>query len=339
MKRTIGVLVTFLLVSSVISPSRAGMNGDLVAYWPFNGNANDEGGNGNNGVVHGVTLTTDRFGIPDQAYSFSGIWPSGSYIDLPSLYDYSPTNLTLHAWVKYDYGALGRKMIIAKLTGGDTPGNLALEIYYDVIVMQFNTEGGVPGWHAAYGTTHLVADQWYHVAATYDGSKIKVFLNGVLDGSTSYSQGMSAGTIPWMIGVHPAMGGGYYSGFDFIGTIDDVGIYDRALSDLEILGLYNGTAPPPPPGPCDDIQAQLDEAKAQILQLQETNAQLQNQVDTVSQQIQLLSSDLGREFNDPGFIIPGATPQEQIQNLVNAISQLNHGHRQELYKNLKNLGK
>ena len=52
-------------------PSYVPTNG-LVGYWPFNGNANDESGNGNNGTVNGATLTSDRFGNANGAYSFNG---------------------------------------------------------------------------------------------------------------------------------------------------------------------------------------------------------------------------------------------------------------------------
>jgi hypothetical protein len=45
----------------------------LVGWWPFNGNANDESGNGNNGTVNGATLTIDRFGNANQAYGFDGV--------------------------------------------------------------------------------------------------------------------------------------------------------------------------------------------------------------------------------------------------------------------------
>ena len=58
-----------LLTLLVVNKSQA----TLVAYYPFNGNANDESGNGNNGVVHGATLTFDRFGNPNRAYHFNGI--------------------------------------------------------------------------------------------------------------------------------------------------------------------------------------------------------------------------------------------------------------------------
>jgi len=57
----------------VIQTCHAGINDGLVAYYPFNGNANDESGNGNNGTVNGATLTSDRFGNANSAYSFDGV--------------------------------------------------------------------------------------------------------------------------------------------------------------------------------------------------------------------------------------------------------------------------
>ena len=64
------ILVAQTLVAQV--PSYVPTNG-LVGYWPFNGNANDVSGNGNNGTVNGATLTTDRFGNANSAYSFDGV--------------------------------------------------------------------------------------------------------------------------------------------------------------------------------------------------------------------------------------------------------------------------
>ena len=49
------------------------LDSGLVAHYPFNGNANDESGNGNDGTVNGATLTTDRFGNANKAYSFDGV--------------------------------------------------------------------------------------------------------------------------------------------------------------------------------------------------------------------------------------------------------------------------
>ncbi len=126
-------------------------------------------------------------------------------------------------------------MIVAKATGGDDSGIFAFEINNNIISMVFNKDGA---WHTTRGNTGLAGNVWYQVTATYDGSNLQVFLNGVLDGTTPYSQGLGTATIPWMIGVHPNISGGFIPGFSFAGVIDDIRIYSRALSQAEIQELY-----------------------------------------------------------------------------------------------------
>ena len=220
-------------------PMSSALIDGLVAHYSFNGNAQDGSGHNHHGTVNGAVLTNSRFNEVDHAYSFDG---QSSHIDLPSLYSYNPTYLTINAWIKLN--TLGtRKMIVAKLTGGDTSGNFGLEIYNDVISMGLNKDGT---WHQALGTTRLVANVWYQITATYDGSYLRVFLDGIQDGSLSYTGGMGVNTIPWMIGVHPSQGGGFFPGFSFNGAIDDIRIYDRALAVGEIQALYNLNPADPP---------------------------------------------------------------------------------------------
>jgi hypothetical protein len=75
-------------------PSYVPTNG-LVGWWPFNGNANDESGNGNNGTVNGATLTADRFGNLNKAYSFDGVDNYIHVLNTPSL---DIVNGTLNLW-------------------------------------------------------------------------------------------------------------------------------------------------------------------------------------------------------------------------------------------------
>ena len=81
-------------------PSYVPTNG-LVGWWPFNGNANDESGNGNNGTVNGATLTTDRFGNADKAYSFDGV---DDFINVgnPSGLFNNPYSYSQSAWVFFN---------------------------------------------------------------------------------------------------------------------------------------------------------------------------------------------------------------------------------------------
>ena len=83
-------------IMSVVVYAQIPTNG-LVAYYPFNGNANDESGNNNNGTVYGAKLTTDRFGKPNSAYSFDG----GSYIEVQNSSSLNPANSISITWWCY----------------------------------------------------------------------------------------------------------------------------------------------------------------------------------------------------------------------------------------------
>ena len=71
MKRYMSILFVIAVLVFTNGIASADLNDGLVAYYPFNGNANDESGNGYNGTVYGATLTYDRFGNPNSAYSFN----------------------------------------------------------------------------------------------------------------------------------------------------------------------------------------------------------------------------------------------------------------------------
>ena len=94
------VLLSLVVVFSGWSSgaSAVPITNGLVAGYEFSGNANDVSGNGNDGVVSGATLTTDRFGNANSAYSFDGVDDYISAADSPTL-DFSSSYLTVSAWV------------------------------------------------------------------------------------------------------------------------------------------------------------------------------------------------------------------------------------------------
>jgi len=98
--RVLGVLV--LVLSIMISGAvNASLTDGLIAYYPFNGNANDESGNGNHGTVYGATLTEDRFGNNNKAYLFT----NNSYIDIgnsPDLNVIAIGDFSMSGWVSLD---------------------------------------------------------------------------------------------------------------------------------------------------------------------------------------------------------------------------------------------
>ena len=89
------ILLIGALGTGAFGNAIADLNNGLVAYYPFNGNANDESINTNHGVVHGAVLTTDRFGNTDNAYSFNGI---NNDIQIPI--HSSSSEISISAWVK-----------------------------------------------------------------------------------------------------------------------------------------------------------------------------------------------------------------------------------------------
>ena len=119
------LLIALLSFSSFFSqvPSYVPTNG-LVGWWPFNGNANDESGNGNNGTVNGATLTTDRFGNSNGAFSFNGV---NSYISVQDSNTLHQNVFTISSWVNGDeYN--GFKQILSKNIGTSNNESINLVI-------------------------------------------------------------------------------------------------------------------------------------------------------------------------------------------------------------------
>jgi len=90
----VGLCMTASIWAQV--PTYVPTNG-LVSWWPFNANANDESGNGNNGTVNGATLTTDRFGVANKAYNFDGV---NDYIQCLQSGVGGNTSRSLSFWIK-----------------------------------------------------------------------------------------------------------------------------------------------------------------------------------------------------------------------------------------------
>ena len=97
MKKLKTVILTTIMIVLISSLSLAGINDGLVAHYPFDGNANDASGNGNNGTVHGATLIGDRFGNANSFYSFDG-WDD--YINCGNSPLFDVNHHSIIAWIK-----------------------------------------------------------------------------------------------------------------------------------------------------------------------------------------------------------------------------------------------
>ena len=225
-------------------PNYVPTNG-LVGWWPFNGNANDESGNGNNGIVNGATLTTDRNGNINSAYSFDG----NSNISL--------NNVSLSNVIKYSYTGWFKKAsttinqganIISMSNPCNGPGGLRVGIGGNnqfCFGAEFQSCSSV--WQ--YSQNQNYSDNtWHFFAAVYDGnigqiqsSELILYIDGVLIPQTPFTQGNTGNVIAPInnLGIIALIGG--LDGI--IRDIDDIGIWNRALTDCEIQNLYNSSNP------------------------------------------------------------------------------------------------
>ena len=211
-------------------PSYFPTNG-LVGYWPFNGNANDQSGNGNNGTVNGATLTTDRFGNSNSSYEFNGTSNKINFGSSQSLINLS--NFTYSVWINRSTNCANDGIIISNY-GGNWAGNLL----FGKLTGSGNTQIRLHKLNQTTGSeTGIVDNQWINLVAVKDINSIKIYKNGVLIQTTDLTNFVSINntSFPFVIG-----GGGWGNSNYFMGKVDDLGVWNRALSQQEITTMYNG---------------------------------------------------------------------------------------------------
>jgi hypothetical protein len=196
---------------------------NLVAAFAFNEGSGttfvDASGNNNHGTITGATWAAGRFG---NALSFNGTNQLATVVHSPSL---GLTNrMTLEAWV-YPTAAGGTwRTVILK----ERPGQLVYALYGNTNANRPRAEIVTAATAAAQGSSALALNVWSHVASTYDGTTLRLYVNGVQTAATARTGNLVSSTSPLRIG-----GNTVWAEF-FAGRIDEVRIYQRALSAAEI---------------------------------------------------------------------------------------------------------
>ena len=217
----------------------------LVAYYPFNGNANDVSGNNLNGIVTRATLTTDRRSNVNTAYDFdfaNAQWQQqNDEIYIPYNTKLDVTNITVSVWLyprsyywSSNPGGPSSIIINRYQHTYSTPSGGAWQLRFS----QTSVNGEIIGtpFGIATSNTTLQLNTWHHIVMTYDGVQVKLYINGSLSATQLYSQPMNvAGNSGISIGEsNQANGFWHYTD----GKIDDIGIWNRALTTNEIQQLY-----------------------------------------------------------------------------------------------------
>jgi len=208
--------------------AQVNLDSGLVAYYPFNGNANDESGNGHDGTVFGATLTTDRNGNSNSAYSFDGIDDYIIVANAPELQGGShPISVT--AWFKADT-TMGLEPIIVKYLDIFVK-DWGLRVQNGVVA--FSSESNSEDYICAQTQGSINTDLWYFAVFVAEEPNLTLYLDGEIVGSCSdfvnHWIATSADVEIGRIG---------YANFYFNGLIDDVRIYDRPLTHDEVDSLF-----------------------------------------------------------------------------------------------------
>jgi len=242
------LLAALLLLAAGHLPSRAQTlpsylpTDGLVGWWPFNGNANDESGNGNHGAFNGAILTSDRTNAANKSAEFDGV---DDYVSLSDpFFDGQVTSqFTISVWFKKS--AEGAGIIWGK---SGYWKEVVLILTEDNRIHFFYAYPNPQGYHGIQTDSGLDFTTWSNVVVTQDSGVLSVYLNGELQTS-----GNSNGQIDWSqdsqgcsLGINYIGKGSYCQAYNYLpfeGKIDDIGIWNRALTDAEVMALYLGEAP------------------------------------------------------------------------------------------------
>ncbi|MFN5312784.1 MAG: LamG-like jellyroll fold domain-containing protein [Flavobacteriales bacterium] len=228
MKLLLPFLFLFYLPVLAQIPSYVPVNG-LLSYYPFNGNGNDLSPFNNHLTNNGATPTTDRFGNANAAYDFDGI---SSFLTRtnPSYTFNSTSTFTVSFWYKrVNTASLGIPIMHATTASG----NFVWIFQLASLNMQFGTNKQGSAWIWAQSTT--TTDVWTHIVMVYNAGQMTLYKDNVAAATGTFNHtAVSSTTLPLLIGK--GVGGSH-----FYGQIDDIGIWNRALSQCEINDLYTSS--------------------------------------------------------------------------------------------------
>ena len=222
-----------------------GLTNNLVVYLPFDGDLEDKSGNSNDGTNHGTVFSSGKI---NQAINLDGI---DDYIEVADSSSLDITDaITLEAWVYAEswdndpWSNLDKNAENNILTkGGESSGLGVWSLHHKTTSKGFRFElvDDETPYPLFENTPSIALNQWYHIASTYDGSEMKLYINGALSNFTNEYTGLIKTNDESLIIGKKLWWKDIYSCWD--GMIDEVKIYNRALDADEILEHYNDIGP------------------------------------------------------------------------------------------------
>jgi hypothetical protein len=199
----------------------------LVAHYPFNGNSVDESDSGNHAGVNGARFAKDKQGKSNRAYAFDG----DDTIVIPENMSFEEDAHTLSLWINSQPTEQLTQDAVLIAKDGNRRGQRQWQLNGKRDKRIGTVLWGADGSVALHSKSLYQIGGWTHVLQTWDGKTLKLYMNGVMDAQTKAAGPLATGDSPVIIGKLGV--------FAFKGLIDDVRIYNRALSAAEVKALYD----------------------------------------------------------------------------------------------------
>jgi hypothetical protein len=201
----------------------------LLGYYPFTGSANDVSANAANLTNNNAVLTADRFGTANAAYSFNGI--NQYLINSTPNFTFNPSSsFTISFWYNRNNTTANGVLI---MNATNTAGNFIWIFQAGPTNSQYGTNKQQSSW--IWAQTASTTSAWTHIVCVYNAGAMTLYKNNVQVATGTYTHtNVTSANLPLYVGR--GIGGDYYNG-----KMDDIGIWNRALTVCEINDLYNSS--------------------------------------------------------------------------------------------------
>jgi hypothetical protein len=302
MKKILFAIISVFTLNGFSQSISSGVTG----MWNFNGSAVDGSGFNNNGTVNGASLTSDRFGSSNKSYLFSG----NQSIGIPNLLLSNNFSISVFATlssISQDYS-----IILGKWAGAS--GQLSYELSKrpnNKIGFYFSTNGS--NYFGLESTTVFSASaNWFHIAITYDGQAVKLYVNGVLQNTLAHNTPVfNNNDVTYVGATRTATPGSLLSWF-WNGKIDDVATWNRAITAQEVASLANGTVALP---------VELTQFSASCSE-NTTNINWQTASEHNSAYFEVLKSRDGESWNSHATVDAAGNSSEEINYSISDITDI-----------------
>jgi hypothetical protein len=201
----------------------------LLGYYPFNGTPNDVSANAANLTNNGAVLTTDRFGTANAAYSFNGV-NQNLISNTPNFTFNATSSFTFSFWYNRNVTSINGVLI---MNATNAAGNFIWLFQAGATNSQYGTNKQQSAWFWA--QTPSTTSVWTHIVCVYNAGAMTLYKDNVQVATATFTHtNVTSANMPLYVGR--GVGGNYYNG-----KMDDIGIWNRALTPCEINDLYNSS--------------------------------------------------------------------------------------------------